>query len=217
VNYATTEKELLAIVCALEKIWSYNSKVIVFTDHAALKPLMKKSDCKPRLIWWVLLLQEFDLKIKDKAGLTNVVAHHLSRLGPEATRSEELPIDDSFFDEQIFTISHQATLWYTNFVNFKVCRVLPLGLSSQQRKKFLSDTKYYVWEEPLLYNLCGDGIYKRCLPEDEVHSILHHCHASTYGGHFGLDKTIAKVLQAGFYWPMLFEDARKFVMTYDRC
>ena len=85
-----------------------NSKVIIFTDYATLKHLMKKSDFKSRLIQWVLLLQEFDLEIKDKAGLANVVANHLSCLGPEATPSEELPIDDSFSDEQLFAISQQA-------------------------------------------------------------------------------------------------------------
>jgi len=68
-----------------------------------------------------------------------------------------------------------------------------------------------------LYELCGDGIYRRCLPEDEVHSVLQHWHAWTYCGHFDLDKTIAKVLQAGFYWPTLFKDIKKFVITCDRC
>jgi len=60
---------------------------------------MKRSDSKPRLIGWVLLLQEFDLEIKDKVGLANVVFDHLSPLGHGATLSEELPIDDSFPDE----------------------------------------------------------------------------------------------------------------------
>jgi len=55
------------------------------------------------------------------------------------------------------------------------------------------------------------------LLKDEVRSVLHHCHASTYGDHFGPHKTIAKVLQVGFYWPTFFNNARKFVMTYDRC
>jgi len=95
----------------LEKFRSYliNSKAIIFTDHAALKHLMKKSDSKPCLIRWVLLLQEFNLEIKDKAGMTNVVADHLSRLGPEANPIEEIPIDDSFPDEHLLAISHQAT------------------------------------------------------------------------------------------------------------
>ena len=97
-NYATPEKEFLAVVFALEKFKSYlfNSKVTIFTYHAFLKHLIKKSNSKSRLIWWVLPLQEFDLEIKDKAWLANVVADHLSRLGLEANPSEELSTDDSF-------------------------------------------------------------------------------------------------------------------------
>ena len=74
-----------------------------------------------------------------------------------------------------------------------------------------------MWEDPFLYKLCRGGIYRRCLPEEEVRSVLHHYHALTNGGHFGPDKTIAKVLQAGFYWPTFFKDTRKFVMTCNRC
>ncbi|KAM1516929.1 hypothetical protein ACFX13_016132 [Malus domestica] len=79
-NYSTTEKELLAVVFALEKFRSYliGTKVIVFSDHAALKYLFTKKDAKPRPIRWILLLQEFDLEIKDKKASENVVADHLS-------------------------------------------------------------------------------------------------------------------------------------------
>ena len=129
---------------------------------------MKKSDSKPRIFRWVLLLQEFDLEIKVKAGMANVVVDHLSRLGLEETPSEKVPIDDSFPDEQLLAISHQATPWYADLVNFKVCGVLQPSLSHQQSKKFFFDAKYFVWEEPLLYKLCGNGVYRRCLPEDEV-------------------------------------------------
>jgi len=68
-NYTTTKKDLLAIVFALDKFRSYllGSHVIVFTDHAALKYLLKKAESKPRLIRWMLLLQEFDLDIRDKS------------------------------------------------------------------------------------------------------------------------------------------------------
>ena len=81
-RYATTEKELLAIVFALEKFRSYlvGSKVIMHTDHAALKYLLTKKDAKPRLLRWILLLEEFDLEIKDKRGVENGVADHLSRM-----------------------------------------------------------------------------------------------------------------------------------------
>ena len=55
-NYTTTEKELLAVVFALDKFRSYllGSKVVVYSDHAALKYLLSKKDTKPRLIRWVL-------------------------------------------------------------------------------------------------------------------------------------------------------------------
>jgi hypothetical protein len=58
------------VVFAFDKIRSYivNSKVIVYTDHEALKYLLAKKDAKPRLIRWILLLQEFDFEIRDKRG-----------------------------------------------------------------------------------------------------------------------------------------------------
>ena len=69
-NYATNEKELLAIVFAFEKFWLYliDNKVIVFTDHSTIKYLMTKKDVKPHLIRWVLLLQEFDVGDEEREG-----------------------------------------------------------------------------------------------------------------------------------------------------
>jgi hypothetical protein len=71
VNYTTTEKELLAVVFALDKFRSYllGSKVVIYSDHAALRHLMAKRETKPRLIRWILLLQEFDLELKIKRDL----------------------------------------------------------------------------------------------------------------------------------------------------
>ena len=65
-NYATTKKELLAIVFAIDKFRSYlvGAKVIIYTDHAALKNLLTKKDAKPWLIRWILLLQEFEKKLE---------------------------------------------------------------------------------------------------------------------------------------------------------
>lgn len=75
VNYATTALTLLAIVFAFEKFRSYlvGSKVIVHTDHAALRYLLAKKDAKPRLLRWILLLQEFDLVIKAFLGVARGV------------------------------------------------------------------------------------------------------------------------------------------------
>ncbi|RDX71067.1 Retrovirus-related Pol polyprotein from transposon opus, partial [Mucuna pruriens] len=95
---SSLEKELLAIVFALDKFRSYllGFKIIVFFDHAALKFLLKKPDAKSRLIRWMLLLQEFNVEIRDKKGVENVVADHLTRLEREG---DPLPIRDKFLDE----------------------------------------------------------------------------------------------------------------------
>ena len=106
-NYTTTEKELLAIVFGFEKFRSYllGTKVVVYTDHAAIRYLVSKKDSKPRLIRWVLLLQEFDLEIKDRKVSDNQVADHLSRLeDPEQASKDTTLINESFPDEQLFQI-----------------------------------------------------------------------------------------------------------------
>ena len=79
-NYATNEEELLTIVFAFNKFrpYSIGNKVIVHTDHSAIKYMMTKKDVKLRLIRWVLLLQEFDLEIKYKKWTENLVVDHLS-------------------------------------------------------------------------------------------------------------------------------------------
>ena len=79
-NYTTIEKELLTIVFALDKFHSYliGAPIVAFTNHATLKYLLSKKDAKARLIRWILLLQEFNIEIKDKKGVENVVADHLS-------------------------------------------------------------------------------------------------------------------------------------------
>ncbi|KAM1342673.1 hypothetical protein ACFX2F_006964 [Malus domestica] len=63
-NYFTTEKEL-AVVFSLDKFCSYllGTKVIIYTDHVSLKYLLTRNEAKPRLIRWMLLLQEFDVEI----------------------------------------------------------------------------------------------------------------------------------------------------------
>ena len=216
-NYTTTEKELLAIVFALDKFRSYllGSRVVVFTDHAALKFLLKKAESKPRLIRWLLLLQEFDLDIQDRSGAQNLVADHLSRIEgiPESS-----PIQDDFPDEQLLELhSTTFTPWFADIVNYLVASVFPPDASKAQKDKIKSDAKFYVWDDPYLWRFCSDQVIRRCVPDHEIQSVLQFCHASAVGGHLGPQRTARKVLDSGFYWPTVFKDSWQAFTTCEQC
>ncbi|XP_057487288.1 uncharacterized protein LOC130773354 [Actinidia eriantha] len=221
-NYTTTEKELLAVVFALDKFRSYlvGSLVIIYTDHSALKYLLSKPDAKPRLIRWVLLLQEFHIEIRDKKGVENVVADHLSRLPTDGDAQDHLPINEHFPDEQLFyahTVTQFMTPWYADIANYLATGKIPSHWSSIDRKKFFRHVRYFSWEDPYLFKYCPDQVIRRCVPEDEVKSVIEFCHSQACGGHFSSRKTTAKILQSGFYWPTMFRDVHIFCTSCDRC
>ncbi|XP_070003043.1 uncharacterized protein [Nicotiana sylvestris] len=132
VNYTVTEKELLAIVFAMEKFHPYlmGTKVIVHTDHVVLWYLMSKKYSKARLMRWVILLQEFDLETQDRKGSENQVADHLSRLEEEGRPHDGLEINDSFPDEQLLAISMTRMPWFANLVNYLVSGIVPNEFSA---------------------------------------------------------------------------------------
>jgi hypothetical protein len=116
------------------------SLVIVFTDHAALKYLLTKQDAKPRLIRWILLLQEFNLEIQDKKGVENVVADHLSRLSSYETTIDESPINEFFADENLFcagNVSYPGSPWYADIANYLATSQIPSHWSKLDKQKFL--------------------------------------------------------------------------------
>lgn len=154
--------------------------MIVHTDHAALRYLMTKKDAKPRLLRWIILLQEFDLEIKDKKGIENGVADHLSRMNID----EETALDDSFPEEHVYAIglyaeNNQDTLvadcsadqeyfvasikkryshlsLFAEIANFLASEKEPVEFTGNEKRKFLRDAKLYFWDEPFLYRHCKD-------------------------------------------------------------
>jgi len=126
----------LAVVFALEKFCPYllGSKTTIFTDHSALRYLMMKKDAKARLIHWILLLQEFDLEIRDKKGVENVVADHLSRI-PNSP-CNEFPINDDFPDEKLLAVFREP--WFADIVNYLVTTKLHIiGLKTMYTGSYL--------------------------------------------------------------------------------
>ncbi|GJW87890.1 reverse transcriptase domain-containing protein [Tanacetum coccineum] len=141
-HYTTTKKELLAVVYAFEKFRPYLvlSKTIVYTDHSALKYLLAKQDAKPRLLRWIILLQEFDVIIRDKKGAENLAADHLSRLeNPHQSDPEKKEITETFHLERLGMVTFcgdSNTSWFADIANYHAGNFIVKGMSSQQKKKF---------------------------------------------------------------------------------
>nr|GEZ08660.1 hypothetical protein [Tanacetum cinerariifolium] len=121
-----------------------------------------KQDAKPRLIRWVLLLQEFDIIIRDKKGTENLAADHLSGLeNPYKYVFENKDINENFPLETLGKISSGSTPWFADFANFHAGNFIVKGMSSQQKKKFFKDVKHYFWDDPYLFQICANPIIRR--------------------------------------------------------
>ncbi|GJV94618.1 reverse transcriptase domain-containing protein [Tanacetum coccineum] len=120
-------------------------KTIVYTDHSALKYLLAKQDAKPRLLWWILLLQEFDVIIRDKKGVENLAADHLSRLeNPHQDVLENKEITETFLLETLGMVTFRgddSNPWFADFANYHGGNFVIKGMSSQQKKKFFKDVE----------------------------------------------------------------------------
>nr|GFA02556.1 reverse transcriptase domain-containing protein [Tanacetum cinerariifolium] len=218
IHYTTIKKEMLAVVYAFEKFQPYLvlSKSIVYTDHLTLKYILNKQDAKPRLLRWVLLLQEFDITIRDKKGYENLVADHLSRLeNPHKDVLENKDINEYFPLETLGSLSSNSTTWFVDIANFHARNFIKKGLTSQQKKKFFKYVKHYFWHDPYLIRICADQIIRRCVHGQEAIDILKACHERPTGGHHGANLTAKKVFDAGFSWPSIYRDAHDIIKSCD--
>ena len=153
--YTITEKEFFAVVFTLEKFRPYllGSKTTIFTNHFVLRYLMAKKDAKSWLIRWILLLQEFDLEIRDKKGIENVVADHLCIPNSPCN---ELSINDNFPDKQLLVAFREP--WFTDIVNYLSWIKLHLiGLNKMSTGSYLksgiSSERNYIFSSIVLTKL----------------------------------------------------------------
>ncbi|GJR00824.1 reverse transcriptase domain-containing protein [Tanacetum coccineum] len=173
------------------------------------------------MLRWILLLQEFDVIIRDKKGAKNLAADHLSRLeNPHEGDLEKKEINETFPLETLGIISSHndsSTPWFADIANYHAGNFVVKGMSSQQKKKFFKDVKYYFWDDPNLFKICADQLIRRCVHGQEAVDIHTACHNGPTGGHHGANYTAKKVFDSGFYWPTIYRDAHDLVTRCDAC
>ena len=127
-----TEKELLAVIYSINKFRHYITacQVLLYTDHSAIKYLANKPITNGIITHWLLILQEFDITIKDNPKKANVVTDFLSRV-PET--DDTLAVDDQFPSENLFVVVVK-TPWYAKVANYLAVGKLPRNLTSRERK-----------------------------------------------------------------------------------
>jgi hypothetical protein len=112
-------------------------------------------------------------------------------MNDEVTK-KDTEIIEEFPNEKLLMVNERP--WLVNMANYKAAGVIPDDLNWHQRKKFLRDSCYYIWDDPHLFKVGVDGLLRKCVSEEEAKSIMWHCHSSLYGGHYNGERTTAKVL-----------------------
>jgi hypothetical protein len=140
-NYTVIEKELLAVVHAINKFRHYITgyEVFVHIDHSAIRFLMNKPIIDDRVTKWLLLLQEFNIIVLERPRKYNVVANFLSRIKNE---DDDIPVDDSFPDEHLFALSVN-TPWFADMKNYLATRKLLSHLSPHEKRKIITQSANY--------------------------------------------------------------------------
>lgn len=189
-----TEKELLAVIFAIEKFRCYveGSFFYVVTDHIALKWLQNLSNPSGRLARMSIRLSQFDFKVIHRKGSLNIVADALSRITSENIST--IDVDSLKPDKWYNSMTEKIQNFPDKYPTFRV--------ENNLLYKFVSNN------HNILSNLRE---WKLVIPTKNRLEVLKVYHNDECSGHFGVSKTLNRILEL-YYWPRM----RKDVMNYVR-
>ncbi|XP_022159162.1 uncharacterized protein LOC111025586 [Momordica charantia] len=171
-------------------------------------------------------------KIEAFETLKHALTHALIMIALDRNQSSELmlpspesakhetEIRGTFPDEQVLemeALKEEEEPWFADLANYISSGILPADMNKQQLKRFLYDSKLYLWDDPYLYRISQDKVIRRCVANAEARQLLAKCHSAPYGGHFGGQCTTAKVFQSRYFWPTIFKDAYELVQHCNEC
>ncbi|GAN11692.1 endonuclease and reverse transcriptase activity [Mucor ambiguus] len=193
-NYSTTEKECLAIVWALQHFhpYIYGATLNIYTDHIALKSILGTRLPRGRIARWIVALQEYHpYTIIHKKGILNTDADALSRLD-QNNQTADIDIG-SLTAKDILNLQK---------VDAKISVMLKEGI--QKPFKWVNEMVFYQDENKLI----------PVIPLALIERVLNHAH--NQGGHFGVDKTVARVKNIG-WWDTREEDVKMWIKYCENC
>lgn len=227
-NYSATERECLAVVWGLQHFRRFvlGSRVIVYSDHEALRWLLAVREPTSRLARWVWQLNEFDIEIRHRPGRAMAPADALSRLAV----GDSAPVGAVDAGE---TAARDAIDWRGATLSdgrwAPVARYLQ-GQALPQEAAEAADVLAWTTKKLLSWDnetgaLVMHGLSRKLdalpttrlvVPTALVARVLQLHHDSALGGHFGFDKTLAEVA-ARYYWPEMLKDVRSYVRSCEAC
>ena len=214
ITYFTTEKELLAIVWALQKFRTYlqGAKIINRTDHMALTFLKTCKFVNARLTRWILAIQDYSIMMEHCPGKENTAADLLSRQHPDKIWEKEKKTTEISINELKHKCSAQLKTYLSN--------IRQLQESDKQIVKRIQEVKEQGGETPrfkiqkgTMYQKGKDG-YKIYLPKKIINTLIRECHQAY--GHIGKGKT-SKIIGEHFYYPRLAKITRRVLKECDSC
>ena len=197
-KWTTTEKELFAVISSVEHFRGYveGSKFTIFTDHASLIWLCNLTNPSPKLARWLVKLGQYDYNIIHRKGTLNVVADALSRS----------TYDVAAIDVNSFTLDK----WYKDMID-KVQRNPEHYSNFMVKNNILY--KHMFTKDTLLGNR---NDWMIVVPTANRMEVLKECHDEETSGHFGIHKTMQRVIEH-YYWPNMRNTVYKYVRKCQKC
>lgn len=220
-NYHTTEREALAVVWAFEKFRGYieSSPVIVKSDHQPLRWLMSLKSPSGRLARWALSLQPYDLQIEYVPGKQNALADTLSR--PFCHNKDTTNYCDACFVTVNLPLDDMKKIREAQLSDVNISAIIH---SFETPETSVTDVRRwsdrgYLMLNGILYRYnpdCDSEEAQQVVPKCSINTVLKETHDSPLAGHYGVDRTLQKILPR-YYWLGMRKDVAAYVAQCIEC
>eukprot|EP00253_Pinus_taeda_P031515 PITA_31515 len=218
-KYQIIEKQAYALVKAIKdfRVYILYSHVITYVSNTVVKDILIQEGIEGKRGKWIATMLEYDIEIKPTKLIKGQgLAKLMTETNFQALDINQLDNEQEMATPQINQAFLQST-WYADISFVLLNMQAPPGLS-RTKKRFLKmkASKFCILDHVLFWKN-HEGVLLNCLIKEETNKVLKEFHAGDCGGHLYWKSTADKILRAGFYWPILFADVKKYVTSCHKC